>query len=204
MSLRSRILRTSILIIVVGAIATASLFSVVRNDVDKLDRERVDRPAAEALLGVQQLTAAVDQILATGKGVVATSGLDPSRFAAVLAHDVNQSPTDTLAGMALVTRAGGSPRVVARVGNTHLLTNQLLTGGRGSALEPGSSSTLVAFRHDRQTFDLGFGARVPLRDPRTGQLVAGGAAVYLEVSMPDTAPSSGYITPARHVRAFCV
>jgi len=188
--LRTRIARTSILIIVVGAIATASLFSVVRNDVDKLDRERVDRPAAEALLGVQQLTAAVDQILATGKGVVATSGLDPSRFAAVLAHDVNQSPTDTLAGMALVTRAGGSPRVVARVGNTHLLTNQLLTGGRGSALEPGSSSTLVAFRHDRQTFDLGFGAGVPLRDPRTGNPVAGGAAVYLEVAMPATAPSS--------------
>src|SRR4029079_14373627 len=98
-SLRTRIARTSILIIVVGAIATASLFSVVRNDVDKLDRERVDRPAAEALLGVQQLTAAVDQILATGKGVVATSGLDPGRFAAVLAHDVNYSPTDTLAGM---------------------------------------------------------------------------------------------------------
>jgi signal transduction histidine kinase/ActR/RegA family two-component response regulator len=189
-SLRTRIARTSILIVVVGAIATASLFSVVRNDVDKLDRERVDRPAAEALLGVQHLTASVDQILATAKGVVATSGLDPRRFAAVLAHDVNASPTDTLAGMALVTRGGGAPRVVARVGNTHLLTKQLLTGPVKPALGPGSSSALVAFRHDRQTFDLGFGAGVPLRDPRTGNPVAGGAAVYLEVAMPATAPSS--------------
>ena len=76
MSLRARIARTCVVIAVVGAIATSSLFFVVRNDVDKLDRERVDRPAAQALLGVQHLAASVDQILATANGVVATSGLD--------------------------------------------------------------------------------------------------------------------------------
>jgi PAS domain S-box-containing protein len=175
---RSRIARTSVLIVIVGAIATSSLFFVVRSDVDKLDRERVNRPAAEALLGVQHLTASVDQVLATANGVVATSGLDPRRFAAVLAPDVDKS--STLAGMALVTRAGGSPRVVARVGDTHLLTKHLLTGAGRASLGSGSSSTLVAFRHDRQTFDLGFGASA----------AHGSAAVYLEIALPTTAPSS--------------
>ena len=179
MSLRSRIIRTSVVIAVVGAIATASLFFVVRSDVDKLDRERVDRPAAQALLGVQHLTASVDQILATANGVVATSGLDPKRFVAVLAPGVNDNPNDALAGMALVDRTG-APRVVARIGDTHLLTKALLTGARRFGLAPGTGSTLVAFRHDRKTFDLGFGASAARRS----------AAVYLQVSLPATAPSS--------------
>ena len=98
----------------VGVIATSSIFLVVRSDVDRLDRQRVDRPAGQALLGVQHLAASVDQILATANGVVATSGLDPHRFAAVLGRDVDASSTDSLAGMALVTRHAGAPRVVAR------------------------------------------------------------------------------------------
>ncbi len=178
MSLRSRILRTSALIAVVGAIATSSLFVVVRGDVAKLDRERVDRPAAQALLGVQHLTASVDQILATANGVVATSGLDPKRFQAVLGPDVNAS--STLAGMALIDRSRNGSRVVARVGDTSLLTAGLLARSERAPLASASGSTLVAFRHDRQTFDLGFAAGA----------AHGSAAVYLEVALPATAPSS--------------
>jgi PAS domain S-box-containing protein len=177
-SLRSRIARTSVLIAVVGAIATSSLFVVVRSDVDKLDRERVDQPAAQALLGVQHLTASVDQILATANGVVATSGVDPRRFIAVLGPDVDAS--STLAGMALVTHTRGTPQVVARVGNTQLLTASVARRGEGASLASASGATLVAHRHDGHTFDLGFAA----------DAAHGAAVVYLEVSLPATAPSS--------------
>jgi PAS domain S-box-containing protein len=196
MSLRSRIARTSVLIVVVGAIATSSLFFVVRNDVDKLDRERVDRPAAQALLGLQRLTASVDQILATANGVVATSDLDPKRFRAVLGRDVNRSTT--LAGMALITRVGGVTRVVARVGDTPLLTAGVVKRGGNLALARASGSTLVAFRHDHQTFDLGFAARA-VRESAARE----SAAVYLEVALPAFAPSSvgfSLVTRSAHPR----
>ena len=165
------------MIAVVGAIATSSLFFVVRNDVDKLDRERVDRPAAQALLGVQHLAASVDQILATANGVVATSGLDPKRFTAVLGPDVNKDLT--LAGMALITRAGAAPRIVAGIGDTHLLTPGVIAGFGRTAPGSGAGSTLVAFRHDRRISELGFMAGA----------AHGRAAVYLEIALPVTAPS---------------
>jgi signal transduction histidine kinase len=168
------------LIVVVGAIATSSLFFVVRSDVDKLDRERVDRPAGQALLVVQHLTAAVDQILATANGAVAASGVDPRRFAEVLGPGVRHEG-DTLAGMALITRADAT-RIVSRIGDTHLLTNELL-GGRladeKAALGSGSGATLVAFRHERRTFELGFAASAAEK-----------STVYLEITWPDTAPES--------------
>ncbi len=107
-SLRSRIARNSVLIAVVGAIAGSSLFFAVRSDVDKLDRERVDQSAAQALLGVQHLTASVDQILGTANGAVATSfvatgRVDPKQFTAALRPDVDAS--STLAGIALIADA---------------------------------------------------------------------------------------------------
>jgi PAS domain S-box-containing protein len=180
MALRSRIARTVVVITTVGAIATASLFVVVRSDVEKLDRERVNRPAAQALLGVQSLTASVDQVLATANGVVATSDLDPQRFKAVLGPDVKDSKT--LAGMALVIGTDRAQRVVARVGETRLLTPEVLRRDGSESLASASGATLVAFRHDRETFDLGFATGV----------AHGSAAVYLEVALPATAPGVGY------------
>jgi signal transduction histidine kinase/ActR/RegA family two-component response regulator len=164
-SLRARMLRTVAVTAVIGIAATAASFVVVRNDVGRLDRRRVDRPATQALLGVQHLMASVDQVLATANGVVAASGLDAQRFRAVLGPDVNVS--STLAGIALVTHTGGSPRVVARVGDTHLLTNA------GAALVPGAASTLIAARSDRRGSQLGFAALAAHRE----------AAVYLEVAL---------------------
>lgn len=185
-SLPARVARRSAVIAFVGVIATSCVYLVVRNDVDRLDRERVDRPASEALLGVQHLAASVDQILATANGVVATSGLDPKRFAAVLGPDVRAS--STLAGMALVTRTAGAPRVVARIGDTHLLAD----GGRAALRSP-SSSTLVAFRQGRKAFDLGFASSA----------AHGGAAVYLQIALPATGPSGvafALVTPGAHPR----
>jgi PAS domain S-box-containing protein len=191
-SLRSRIGRTAVVITAVGAIATASLYVVVRSDVEKLDRERVDRPAAQALLGVQSLTAAVDQILATANGVVATSGVDPQQFTAVLGPDVKNS--STLAGMALITGSGRAQRVVARVGDTRLLTPEVLGRGGSESLASATSATLVAFRHDRNTFDLGFASGA----------AHGSAAVYLEVALPVTAPGVGYSLVTDDARAQVV
>ena len=72
------------------------------------NRQRVVRPADAALLGVQQLSAAVDQVLSTAGGVVAATGGDPRRFVAVLGPDIDASPA--LAGIALVeARAGDRP-----------------------------------------------------------------------------------------------
>ena len=163
--------RTVAVTAVVGITATAASFAFVRNDVGRLDRRRVDRPATQALLGVQNLMASVDQVLATANGVVATSGLDAQRFRAVLGPDVNANAT--LAGIALVTLTGGSPRIAARVGDTHLLTNA------GAALVPGAASTLITARSDRRGSELGFAALA----------AHGQAAVYLEVALsPASAP----------------
>ena len=106
-SLRARVVRLGALILAIGVVATAVSFWVVRSDVERLDRQRVDRPATQALLGVQQLMASVNQVLATADGVVATSGLDPRRFARVLGPDVRAS--STLAGIAL-GQQGRCPR----------------------------------------------------------------------------------------------
>ena len=92
-----------------GLAATTASFVVVRGDVDRINQERIDRNATDALLSVQHLTAAVDQVLATANGAVATSDADPKQFVAVLGPDVRSNPT--LAGMALVTNARSRPRV---------------------------------------------------------------------------------------------
>jgi hypothetical protein len=88
LSLRARVTRTIAVTAALGVAVTMLGYVVVRNDVDRLNQRRVDRPATEALLGVQQLTASVDQVLATANGVVAASGVDPERFVAVLGPDV--------------------------------------------------------------------------------------------------------------------
>jgi len=163
-----RLVRTVIVTAVLGVAATAGSFVLVRNDVNRLDRQRVDRPATQALLGVQHLGSSVDQVLATADGVVASSGLDPQRFVAVLGPDVNAR--STLAGMALVTDVAGRPRIVARVGDTHLLSS-----GR-AAVVPSGSSTLIASRREGATFELGFAALAAHDN----------AAVYLEVALPMT------------------
>jgi hypothetical protein len=158
--------RTVVVTAAIGLAATTAACVVVRNDVDRLNRRRVDRPATDALLGVQSLSASVDQVLATANGVVATSDLDARRFVQVLGPDVRRSPT--LAGMALVADTGAGPRVAARVGDTHLLRDA------GTALVGSASSTLIGSRRDGQAYELGFAALVA-HDKR---------AVYLEVTMP--------------------
>ena len=111
--------------------------------------QRVERPADAALLGVQQLSAAVDQVLSTAGGVVAATGGDPRRFVAVLGPDVDSSPT--LAGIALVeARLWDSVRVVTSVGDT-----TLLTGRPSAALAADVSQRLIAHRRGRSTYDLG-------------------------------------------------
>jgi signal transduction histidine kinase/ActR/RegA family two-component response regulator len=165
-ALRSKVTRTIAVTAALGIAATTLAYVVVRNDVDRLNRRRVDRPATESLLGVQQLSASVDQVLATANGVVATSGVDPKRFVAVLGPDVRAS--ETLAGMALVADTSSGPRIVARVGDTHLLRS-----GR-TALVPSASSTLVRSRREGDAYDLGFAALV----------AHGRRAVYLQVTLP--------------------
>ena len=181
-SLRSRLVRTVGVTMVLGLTATLASFAVARGDVARLNQKRIDRPATEALLGVQHLSAAVDQVLATANGVVATSKRpDPKRFVAVLRHDVDKS--STLAGMALVTNDRTRPRVLARIGATHLL------GDGRAALVRTASTTLVKSRRRGNVFELGFAALVASRE----------AAVYLEVALP-VEPDSGpfVLTGAGH------
>ena len=167
--LHARAARSCAAVLAVGIALTSVAFMVVRGDVDRLTRQGIDRPAGQALLGVQHLTAAVDQVLATANGVYATSGGDPVRFAAVLGPDVEASPT--IAGLALVAAGTGGVRRSATVGTT-----RLLDGRERAALAATTSSTLLATRRDRGGFNLGFAARV----------AHGSAAVYLEVRLPLT------------------
>jgi PAS domain S-box-containing protein len=167
--LRARAARSCAAVLAVGAALTSVAFVVVRGDVERLTRQRIDRPAGQALLSVQHLTAAVDQVLATANGVYATSGGDARRFAAVLGPDVGASPT--IAGLALVVADEHGARRAATVGNT-----RLLSGKERAALATTTTSTLLANRRDRGGFHLGFAARV----------AHGSAAVYLEVRLPLT------------------
>ncbi len=171
--LRARAARSFAAVLAVGAALTSVAFVVVRGDVERLTRQRIDRPAGQALLSVQHLTAAVDQVLATANGVYATSGGDAHRFAAVLGPDVDASPT--LAGLALVVADGHGVRSAASVGST-----RLLAGNERAALATTTTSTLLVNRRDRAGFHLGFAARV----------AHGGAAVFLEVRLPLTTPTT--------------
>ncbi len=121
--------RTVAVTAALGLVATTAAYVVVRTDVDRLNRRRVDRPATDALLGVQSLSASVDQVLATANGVVATSDLDARRFVQVLGPDVRRSAT--LAGMALVADTSAGPRVAARASATR--TCCVTHGPRSSA-----------------------------------------------------------------------
>ncbi len=183
--LRARAARSCAAVLVVGIALTSAAFVVVRGDVNRLSRQRIDRPAGQALLSVQHLTAAVDQVLATANGVYATSGGDPARFAEVLGPDVQASPT--IAGLALVVNDGRGVRRAATVGTT-----ALLAGHERAALAATTTSTLLANRRDRGGFNLGFASRV----------AHGSAAVYLEVRLPltqaTTLPFALTSTAARH------
>ena len=199
MSLRTRIARTSILIIVVGAIATVEPL-LRRAQRRRQARSRASRSAGGARRSSACSTSrlSVDQILATAQRAWSRRAASTRSGSPPCSARRERELDRHLAGMALVTRAGGSPRVVARVGDTHLLTDELLTGAGGVRARAGSSSTLVAFRHDRQTFDLGFGARAAW--PRTATAAA---RSYLEVAMPATAPSSvgfALVTRGAHPR----
>ncbi len=177
MTLRSRVVRSCAQALVVGVAATTVTFVVVRNDIDRLNRQRVDRPAAQALLSVQHFAAAVDQILAIADGVYATSGGDPARFTAVLAPDV--AGNSTIAGMALVVKDARGARVAATVGVTPLLNG---APERARALAAGGTSTLVAHATDRNGSRLGFAMQVG----------HGAAVVYVEVHV---VPSTGADVP---------
>ena len=171
--LRARAARSCATVLAVGTALTSVAFVVVRRDVERLTRQRVDRPAGEALLSVAHLTAAVDQVLATANGVYATSGGDARRFAAVLGPDVDGS--STLEGLALVVADQRGTRRAATVGAT-----PLLAGNERAALATTTTSTLLANRRDRAGFHLGFAARVP----------HGKAAVFLEVRLPLTSATT--------------
>jgi len=172
-TLRARSTRAGVAAMVVGLALTSTLFVVVRSDVDRLARQRLDQPAGEATLAVQHLMASVDQVLATANGVVATSGADPVRFREVLGPDVAAS--STLAGLALVVRVGDGTRVAAAVGKV-----PLLAGNERSVTTAGETSALVAYRRATGGYRLGF-----------AQTVAhGGAIVYLEIAMPFSTSTS--------------
>jgi PAS domain S-box-containing protein len=167
-ALGMRMTRACVTVAAIGLVLTASCFVVARDVESRLNHQRVERPADAALLGVQQLSAAVDQVLSTAGGVVAATGGDPLRFDAVLGPDVDSSPT--LAGIALVERVRGADRVVTSVGDT-----TLLAGRSSAAIAADVSATLIAHRRTRSTFDLGVAASVP-----------GGRAVFLQIAVPST------------------
>ena len=172
-TLGARSARAGLAAMVVGLTLTSTLFVTVRSDVDRLSRQQVDRPAGDAALALQRLMASVDQVLATANGVVATSGSDPGRFRAVLGPDVAAS--STLAGMALVVRAGGGTAVAAVAGKVPLLADS-----RRAVETARETSTLVAFRRTPKGYTLGF-----------AQTVAHGSAItYLEIVMPISTSTS--------------
>jgi len=165
---RRRVARACVTIVALGLVLTTSSYVITRDVVTRLNHQRVDRPANAALLVVQQLSSAVDQVLATASGVVAASGGDPKRFVAVLGPDVASS--SSLAGIALVTRARGARGGVTSVGDTTLLK------GKGTtALAADGGAVLIAHRRGRTSFELGFASKL-----------ASGNAIFLQITLPST------------------
>jgi PAS domain S-box-containing protein len=159
---------------VLGIAATAIAYAVARSDVDRLSRRNLDRSASAALLKVQTLTGAVDQVLSTANGVVAASNLDAQRFQQVLGPDVEASPT--LSGIALLTDGPAGARVVGSVGETYLLT------GRESAAEDASQTAqLLAWQRTPEGYSLGFASRV----------ARNAGAAYLQVELPIEEAATG-------------
>src|SRR5207249_9283908 len=146
---RRRVARACVTIVAIGLALTPSSHVLTRDVVPRLNHQRTDRPANAALLVVQQLSSAVDQVLATASGVVAASGGDPKRFVTVLGPDVASS--SSLSGIALIDGDGGSRGKVTPVGDT-----TLLNGKAAAALAAGSGATLIAHHRGRTAFDLGF------------------------------------------------
>src|SRR5438874_5654098 len=146
---RRRVVRACVTIVALGLVLTTSSHVIARDVVTRLNHQRVDRPANAALLVVQQLSSAVDQVLATASGVVAASGGDPKRFVTVLGPDVASS--SSLAGIALIDGNGGSRGKLTSVGDT-----TLLKGKTAAALAASSAATLVAHHRGRASSDLGF------------------------------------------------
>jgi PAS domain S-box-containing protein len=174
-----RMTRACVTVAAIGLVLTASCFVVARDVENRLNHQRVVRPADAALLGVQQLSSAVDQVLSTAGGVVAATGGDPRRFVEVLGPDVDSSPT--LAGIALVERVRATDRVATSVGDT-----TLLTGNASAAIAADVSATLIAHRRGGSTFDLGVAAGVP-----------GGRAVFLQIAVPSTSsPGASFVLTA--------
>jgi len=103
---RGRVARACVTIVAIGLALTTSSYVLTRDVVTRLNHQRIDRPANAALLVVQQLSSAVDQVLATASGVVAASGGDPKRFVTVLGPDVASS--SSLSGIALIDGDSGS------------------------------------------------------------------------------------------------
>jgi PAS domain S-box-containing protein len=121
------------------------------------------------LLSTERVSSAVDQVLATANGVVAASGLDPTRFEAALSADVLANPT--LAGLALVAERAGEPQAVTTTGVTGLLAR-----AGSTVFDAGATARLVAHERDGKWSRLGFAARTPGHD----------AVTYLEVRLPVT------------------
>jgi PAS domain S-box-containing protein len=165
---RRRVARACVTIVALGLALTTSSYVITRDVVTRLNHQRIDRPANAALLVVQQLSSAVDQVLATAGGVVAASGGDPKRFVTVLAPDVTSS--SSLAGIALVDPHRGSGGGVTSVGDT-----TLLKGKAPAALAIDGGATLIAHRRGRTSFELGFASRL-----------ASGTAIFLQITLPAT------------------
>jgi PAS domain S-box-containing protein len=163
---RRRVARACVTIVAIGLALTTSSYVITRDVVTRLNRQRIDRPANAALLVVQQLSSAVDQVLATASGVVAASGGDPKRFVTVLGPDVASS--SSLAGIALVGRDRASSGGLTSVGDT-----TLLKGKAPAALAADGGATLIAHRRGRTSFDLGFASRL-----------ASGSAIFLQITLP--------------------
>src|SRR5436190_1350890 len=95
---RRRVARACVTIVAIGLALTTSSYVLTRDVVTRLNHQRTDRPANAALLVVQQLSSAVDQVLATASGVVAASGGDPKRFVTVLGPGSGTRATDLVLG----------------------------------------------------------------------------------------------------------
>jgi signal transduction histidine kinase len=163
----SRARRVGALVCVVGLAVTSVAYWIARNDVERLNRRNLDRSASAALLKVQALTAAVDQVLSTANGVVAASNVDGERFAQVLGPDVEASPT--LSGIALLADGPNGVRVVSTVGET-----QLLAGREATAHAAGATAQLIAWQRTEGGYALAFASRV----------ARNAGAAYLQVELP--------------------
>jgi signal transduction histidine kinase/ActR/RegA family two-component response regulator len=167
----------------VGLVITGLAYVVVRNEVNALARQRLDQPSKAALLSIDRVASAVDQVLATANGVVVASDANPDRFTTALAPDVLGNPT--LSGLALVVDDGGTPDVAAAIGDTPLLARV----GR-FVLGTGSTTRLVAYERTAEWFRLAYVSRAP----------RAAGVVYLEVRLPTASIGTPFALVAGRAR----